>query len=219
MCPNAHSIGEAKLSGNQGASVLKYLLLVSLATIVLINAVFLCGCGRSSTNSKADGKGAKSPSPRSSARIQKPEEQGKLRATFRGAEIMWDDERGKPIWRAKFEEATASQTEGGAVVEIKNVEASLFRNGQLVTKLVAPHVVADSRSQKVVADGGVKITSVVYKSSAYASRVVWKSREDKLTASGEVRMQKDNLIINADKLEADTALKKVRFTNAKVNMK
>lgn len=188
--------------------------------LIFVLGLLLFGCERPATRKRAtDGNTAGSTKTRSNNSNQKPENEGRLKATFRGAEIAWDDENGHPIWRAQFKQATASQTGEGAVVEITGVEASLYREGKLASKLVAPRVVADSRTREVRATGGVKVVSALHKSSASADRLVWKPRQDKLIASGGVRMQRDNLTISASTLEGDTALGKVRLTNAELNLK
>lgn len=188
--------------------------------LILILGLLLVGCERLTNRKRAaDGRTRGSAKTRSSISNQKPKDDGRLKATFRGAEIAWDDENGQPIWRARFKQATASQTGEGAVVEITGVEARLYRDGKLASKLVAPRVVADSRTREVRAMGGVKVVSALHKSSASAGRLVWRPRQDKLIATGGVKMQRDNLTISASTLEGDTALGRVRLSNAELNLK
>lgn len=188
--------------------------------LIFISGLLLLGCERAANRKHAaDGKTLGSVKNRSNSFNQKPENDGRLKATFRGAEISWDDENGQPIWRAQFKQAIASESGEGAVVEITGVEASLYRDGELASKLIAPRVVADSHTREVRATGGVKVFSALHKSSAIADHVVWKPRQDKLIATGGVKMQRDNLAITANKLEGDTALGRVRLTNAELNLK
>lgn len=149
------------------------------------------------------------------------DEQGKagaLKAEFHGAKMTWDDEKGARVWEARFKEAAASQTGKSAVVELRGVEAGLYRNGKIASRLVAPRVVADSRTREVKASGGVKVTSAIYDASVRAERLLWRSREDKLLGAGGVRMRKGNLSITARSFEADTALKKAKFTDAEMSL-
>jgi len=182
----------------------------------LLGVICLGGCRKAVGPRRAMDSGKKSPAPIAAG--EKPAGEGALKAEFRGARITWDDENGFRVWEARFKEATASQTGKGAVVELRGVEASLYKDGKIASRLVAPRVVADSRSREVKAAGGVEVTSAVYNASVRAERLVWKSREDKLFGAGGVRMKKENLSVTARSFEADTALKKARFTDAEMSL-
>ncbi|HUV04102.1 MAG TPA: hypothetical protein VMX94_03225 [Armatimonadota bacterium] len=186
-----------------------------LLVLGLLAIICLAGCRKAVGPRRAADSGKKPAAPIAG---KEPAEESALKAEFHGAKMTWDDETGARVWEARFKEAIVSQTGKGAVVELREVEASLYRGGRIASKLVAPRVVADSRSREVRAAGGVKITSALDDASARAERLVWKSRQDKLFGVGGVQMKKGNLSVTARSFEADTALKKARFTDAKMSL-
>jgi len=189
-----------------------------VAVVLLAGAVWLAGCStggprRTAPPSETGGKAAAPQAPK-----KKPAEESIIKAEFQKAEMTWADENGVPVWKAQFKEATASQTGESAVVELRGVKASLYRNGKVASSLVAPRVVADSRSKEVRASGGVKITSAVDGATARCERIVWKSQEDRIIGVGAVKMIRGNLTVTARSFEADTTLNKARFTEAELSL-
>lgn len=180
----------------------------------LLCAVCLSGClSRRAVPTQVDSEKAAAPN----AAVEQPA--GALEAEFRGAQITWDDEKGRRVMEAQFEEALASQTGDEAVVELRSVKARLYKGGKLASSLVAPRVVADSRTKEIRASGGVEIVSAENDASGRAERVVWKSREDKLIGTGAVRMVKENVSFTARSFESDTALKKAKFGDGKAALR
>jgi len=188
--------------------VVLWILLISFVAATVSTA----GCGRREPVKERV-------KPKESATSLKQPKEKKLEAEFERARITWDDDKGRRLWEAEFEEALASQTGESAVVELRNVKASLYKDGKVASRLVAPRVVADSRTGEVRASGGVKVHSVADEVSARAERLVWKSREDRLVGTGAVKMTRGNMEIAATSFEADTAMRKARFKDAEMDLR
>ncbi len=180
-----------------------------LILIAICIAVFPAGCGRKQP--------AKKPVQTSVAPTEsEPEpERRKVEAKFEGAKVTWDDDQGKRLWEAEFKSASAAAADGSsATVELVKVEASLYRDGKVTSRMIAPRVVADSGRKEIRATGGVKVTSLVDGTTASAEEMVWRPRENKLVGTGGVRMDKGNIHIRARSITTDTALKKARLSDA-----
>lgn len=146
------------------------------------------------------------------------EEKSNLKAEFHKAGLAWADAKGRPLMEAGFKQALASTSGEEAKVELLGAKASLFRDGKRASSVIADRMVADSRTKEIRAVGGIRITTDDG-SSARCERVVWNSSANKLSGSGSVRLVKGNITITADRFEADTGLKKVRFYNGKAQVK
>lgn len=181
-----------------------------LAALLLIGSLAVTGCaGKRGTKSGARGVHKKS---------ERPTEQTALKAEFTKARIIWSDEKGRRVMEARFKEAVASQAGESAVIELRSADADLYKDGKLAAKLTAPRVIADGVKQEVRASGGVKIVSATDSSVAACKEVTWKSKINKLFGSGSVSLTKDNVTVTATSIQADTALKKARLTNAKLGI-
>ncbi len=178
-----------------------------LTTICI--ALWTAGCGRKPAVEKPT-RAAGQP-----ARPAEPEpERTKVDARFEGARVTWDDDQGKRIWEAGFKSATASAADGSAEVELIRVEASLYRDGKVASRMVAPRVVADSSKKEIRAYGGVKVTSLTDNTTATADEMIWKPKENKIFGTGGVRMDRGNIHIRARSITADTALKRAKLSDA-----
>ena len=173
-------------------------------TVFLLAAVGLTGCAQKRA---AQTTGADKRTAPTSMTQEKPRREIALRAEFQEARLLWDDEKGRRVWEARFDDAVASGASGDTVAELHGVKASLYEDGKVVSSLIAPRVIADSRSGEVRAAGGVTITSALDGASVRSDRVTWKSREDKMYGAGAVRMTRGNISIAANTFEADSALR------------
>ncbi len=178
-----------------------------LILIAVFAAVVPAGCGR-----KTPAKPAPKPAPTAGRPAE--HERKKIEAKFEGARVTWDDDQGKRLWEAGFRSATAAEADGSARVELSGVEAVLYRDGEVTSRMVAPRVVADSARKEIRASGGVKVTSLADGSTTAAEEMVWKPKENKLVGNGGVRMDKGNIHIRARSITTDTALKKAKLSNA-----
>lgn len=182
-----------------------------IAVIAII--IVIAGCQpaqRSAKNSNSNKKdtGISSTEPKKSL----------LNAKFKHAGITWDDEKGNRLWEAAFKEAVASQTGDDAVIELSGVKAKLYRDGKAVSNLVAPKVIADSRTKEIKASGGVTLTSASQGASARSGSLTWRSKTGKVLGTGGVKMIRGNISIEANSFESDTALKKAKFSAAELSM-
>jgi hypothetical protein len=137
---------------------------------------------------------------------------------FQKAGISWDDDKGRRVLEAGFTEASAQEVNGDAQAELKGVKATLYKDGRPASILYAPTVTADSAKKEIKAGGGVKIVSKANNTSALCESVVWKSGESKLVGTGGVKLTMGNITISAAGFEADTALKKAKFSGAQANL-
>lgn len=181
----------------------------------LICAILLAGC-RPGAMQKQPSKGTSSASRKTTARGA---DGVSVKADLKKAEMVWVDERGNPIWKAGFAEGHASQMGDNAIADLTDVKAVLYRNGQPAANLTAPVVSANNKSRELTASGGVKIVSLAENGSVTADKLVWKSREDKIYATGGVHMVKGNIRATAVSLVADTALNKVSLTNGEISLR
>lgn len=186
--------------------------LALLVVTALVGAVCVTGCSGKGRTDKA------ASSARSKAEKQR-EPESTLQAEFSKARVLWSDSHGRRVMEAQFKEAVGSQTGDNSTLELRTVKASLYRNGQVAATLTAPSVRADSRKKEIWASGGVSVSSALENARASADRIVWKSREDRLFGTGNVNMAKQNVSVAASSFQADTALKKTRFTDARLEMK
>lgn len=186
--------------------------LALLLVTALLGAVCMAGCSGKGRTDKA----ASSARPK----VEEPREpESTLEAEFSKARIIWSDAQGRRVMEAQFREAVGSQTGNNSTLELRTVKASLYRNGKVAAILTAPSVRADSHKKEIRASGGVSVSSALENAKASADRIVWKSREDKLYGAGNVNMAKQNVSVAASSFQADTALKKTRFTDARLEMK
>jgi hypothetical protein len=177
-----------------------------LLSAALLGALSLAGC---------PGRQRKPVAQQSVADLQKrAEPESTLKAEFGKARILWSDKKGARVMDALFKEATASQTGKNAALELKTVKANLYRDGKLVSIMVAPRIVADSKTREVRASGGVRVTSTTDGGTAMSDELLWSAKDDKISGTGGVKMQKGNMSITARSFEADTSLKKAHFTDA-----
>lgn len=174
--------------------------------------VYLTGCSGRQPGMPAKKAAAVNPTP-------KPADQGSLKASFQGARIAWDDANGMRLMEAEFKEAIASQSGTSASVELRGVKASLFKDGKVASTLIAPTMTANSSAREILATGGVQILSPSQHATARSDELVWKSRENKVLGTGAVKMTVGNISITARRFEADTALKKARFTGAEASLR
>ena len=186
--------------------------LAVLLVTALVGAVCVAGCSGKGRTDKA------ASSARSKPQKQR-EPESTLQAEFSKARIIWSDSRGRRVMEAQFKEAVGSQTGNNSTLELRTVKASLYKNGRIAGILTAPSVRADSRKKEIWASGGVTVSSAVENATASADRIVWKAREDRLYGTGNVNMAKQNVSVAASSFQADTALKKSRFTDARLEMK
>lgn len=143
----------------------------------------------------------------------------KLEAEFEGAKITWYDDKGRPLWKADFREAVGSKTGESALMELRDVRASLYKDGKLVSRLIAPRVTANDRTMEVHASGGVEVRWVADNASAQAQRMIWKSRDDKLVGVGTVRVARRNMEITAHSFVADTEMSRAKFGNRESDLR
>ncbi|MCX6374799.1 MAG: hypothetical protein NTU88_01950 [Armatimonadetes bacterium] len=186
--------------------------LAVLLVTALVGAVCVAGCSGKGRTDKA------ASSARSKAEKQR-EPESTLQAEFSKARILWSDAQGRRVMEAQFKEAVGSQTGNNSMLELRTVRASLYKNGKIAGVLTAPSVMADSRKKEIWASGGVTVSSAVENATASADRIVWKAREDRLYGAGSIKMVRENVSVAASSFQADTVLKKSRFTDARLEMK
>lgn len=178
--------------------------------IVAILAVSVWpGCARSRPEKTGDGKHV-------TGEI-KPQEEN-LKAGFREANIVWEDEKGQRLMEARFRHATATRDSSATLLDLRDVEAVLYRNGQVASTLSASRVYADSRTRELRACGGVTINSAAGKRTISADTITWKSQLNEINGTGSVRLVDTNLCVTAENFKADTVLRKVRLTAAKLTV-
>jgi len=186
-----------------------------VAVMLILGLTCLAGCsGNKETKAGSPGVSNKAASKSGKQTAEKTA----LQAEFTKARIIWNDGKGRRVMEARFKEAVASQSGKIAVVELRDAKADLYKDGRIAATLSAPRIVADGRRKEVRASGGVKIISAAEGASAVCDEVTWKSHLNKLFGAGSVRMTRNNVSVTADGFQADTALKKARFTNAKLGI-
>ena len=185
---------------------------IGLTIAAVVIACSLAGCGKGKTP-KSTEKPVKTGTKQEA---RQPDDS--LKASFKKAEMTWEDSKGRRVWEARFKEAVLAKDQSDSTVELIGVEAKLYQEGKFVSSLAAPRVVADGRAREIRAAGGVKLLSRADNSLLHAERLVWKARENKVSGAGNVRMKRNNLSVTATAFEADTALKKARFRNGRLQV-
>lgn len=105
--------------------------------------------------------------------------------------------------------ARATEFRGSEITkqgELLNFNAELYEKGKLTAKIAAPKAVADTEKRTVTCTGGVKLNSVVRKTTATAERVRWFSNRNKIVGDGGVTVTSTVGIMQANAFMADTAL-------------
>lgn len=177
----------------------RFLLLVGL-----IIALCIAGCGQPQPQ-RPGAKSMVNPS------TSKPKEEDSVDAKLQAAKVLMRDEKGRPLWAARFSEGTGSKDYAKSVGIFHNVSASLYKDGKVASTLVAPLVEADSRSKEFRASGGIKIVSNSDGATATCQRIVWKSKENKVYGTGNVKMTRQNMTVIGNSFVSDTSLKSAKF--------
>ena len=151
--------------------------------------------------------------------VEKALEKNDYKAQFEKARFSWFDGKGNRLWHAQCKEVIASQSAADTRVELRGVNASLYKDGKVASTMTAPNVIADRESGEVHASGGVKIVSIVDGSTAQSDKLIWKSNEHKIIGNGSVKMTRGNMNVTASSFVSDTALKKATFTDVEISVK
>ncbi len=106
--------------------------------------------------------------------------------------------------------ATATELKGNEITKqgaLQNVKADLYEDGKLTARITAPTAVADTENRTVTATGGVRVESLVRKSTLTAERVRWFSSKNMIVGDGGVTVNSTIGVVQSRAFQADTALK------------
>lgn len=187
---------------------LSYIILLAVICLILT-----AGC-QSKKNQAAEPVPVAQKEPMPEAAKEPPKTS--VKANLQTAELVWEDDNGRPVWKAQFKEGHLAQADDSAEVQLIGVKATMFRNGKPASSLSASSVTADSNTREIVANGAVKVVSFKDNGSLAANKLVWKSKEDKIIGTGNVKIVRGNISATASKVIADTSLSKVTLSNAEI---
>ncbi len=121
---------------------------------------------------------------------------------------------GKFAWKVWAASLAGASQNNGFQGTLTDVAAVLFQKGVAAARMRAPQAQADSAAQIVTATGRVQVWSLTQPGTTLqADKVVWRVRENKARATGNVVYQngKTGLTVHVPSLDADTALKSISF--------
>ncbi len=123
--------------------------------------------------------------------------------------ITGGDAAGRLQWdlRAATLETDAARQE----VRLQRVEGKFYERGALVLTVAAAGAVFSTKTQDVTLSGGVRARAAGDRLLA-AERVQWLAARRLLVATGNVRLTQDRIMVRADRLESDIALRKTKLS-------
>ena len=175
----------------------------SVATLVIIIAVLMCGCNKQ---------------PRKQAEDAKPPAKS-LQVATRQIEVEWQipGSPSRTVWVAKAKTGVGMQGEtfaGSTSGKFEGVDCILYdKNGKKANHLRAVSVTADRDSYVIKATGGVTATSLVNQVTLKADSATWLAKKHQIIAVGSVRVTGEAFDIRGERMELNTDFTYMHLTN------
>jgi LPS export ABC transporter protein LptC len=132
-----------------------------------------------------------------------------LRATTERPHITLADPQGRRIWDGRAQ--TMEIDEGSRSALLRQVESEFLENNRLVLRATAGKVRVDYQARTVTLTRGVRVESPVTGATMTVERLTWRADDHRLVGEGGVAFTRRNVRVTAPRLEADTALRRVRL--------
>ena len=145
--------------------------------------------------------------------IEQTKPQSTANLTFAGSSII-EEKNGKKAWELNAE--TIEADAGGKLVYLKKLKGTFYQEKGGKVELVAQEGVLDTKTHNITLQGDVKATSsdgAVFT----APQGLYVEQTKTFYGTGGITLTRGDTIITGDKIDADTAMEKVKVQgNAKV---
>ncbi len=122
--------------------------------------------------------------------------------------VEQQDEHGRTLWKLQARSLKAESQREQVQGTLVQVRGWLYRDGKPVLEFRAPYARTDTDAREVEAWGKVVATSKTNEARLEAGRILWKSRDDRIIASGGVVLKWGAFELRERALQVDTALEK-----------
>lgn len=122
--------------------------------------------------------------------------------------VLSREENGKKIWEFSVEEAET--TDNNTKVSLKNIKGKVYLKDGDVMEIEAPLGKAELKGNDFTLDGGVN-AKLLKGGSLVAKTVTWKQKDDILTAIGNVKILKEDIMAKGDKAITTSKLEKLKL--------
>ena len=113
-------------------------------------------------------------------------------------------------WYIEWQSANLAIINGQQSGDMFKVKGNAFEKGEVASTFSADHAEADRAADRLILDGGIKITSEATKAVLTAKKVEWLPNDKLFKASGDVSLDSPKGVVGpVDVLYADANLKKV----------
>ncbi len=139
-------------------------------------------------------------------------ERPQLGVTIKRSETVQEDERGRPMWRILAEETELDQAAGRATVRRGEVEVFGEKERRLMLSFQV--LTANAEARRLHARGAVTAKSEEADAWFRADSVTVDLKTDRVVASGNVQGSNPAGSFQADRLETDLNLSRIRLTSS-----
>jgi LPS export ABC transporter protein LptC len=171
-------------------------------TLFLLFLLMVSGCG----NQK---KTTSPPPPETTTTTENPDTDSRL--IFKNITLEQADEKGKPLWKIKAEQA--SYTQEKKVAELKNLSGNLYQDGQIVLKISAAKGKIERNGEIVWLED--KIIAIDPRNGAEikCQKAQWKPKENLLIVDSQITATHPQLQVVAQRGEYFTKEEKLVLNN------
>lgn len=131
-------------------------------------------------------------------------------ATGQANDTRTDLKTGQKMWFIAWESANLALVNGQQSGMMFKVTGEAYDKGVIASTFIADHAEADRAADRLILDGGIKITSKTSQAVMTAKKVEWLADLKVFKASGDVLLDSPQGVVGpVDVLYADAKLKKV----------
>ena len=124
------------------------------------------------------------------------------------------DEDGQLLWVVHGLSSVTTTQEGGMTrSELEGVTGEIYEKGKVVSTFKSIKAVANDKDKSIALEGRVSVTSLEKKATLTANTVGWDDAQKLYDARGDVRIKSETYEARADRLLADSKLKKIATPN------
>jgi lipopolysaccharide assembly outer membrane protein LptD (OstA) len=121
---------------------------------------------------------------------------------------------GKLLWVVHgLSSVTTAQEGGTSSTELEGVTGEIYENGSVVSTFKSMKAVANEKDKSIALAGKVSVTSLEKKATLTADTVGWDDAKKLYDARGNVKIESETYEARADRLLADSKLKKIATPN------
>lgn len=94
---------------------------------------------------------------------------------------------------------------------LKNIDGVFYQDGGKTVALKAPTAFYDTKARDLAISGGVQ-AKTNDGATFQADRVFWQGTEEVFRGEGNVRAEKEDMVLSGDRIETDAGMKKIKVT-------